>query len=33
MMKWFDGSIPAAIQLAKNNKSLFIVFVTGHFYF
>lgn len=29
MMKWFDGSIPAAIQLAKNKKSLFIVFVTG----
>lgn len=29
MMKWFEGNIPAAIQLAKTQKTLFIVFVTG----
>lgn len=29
MMKWFEGNIPAAIQLAKSQKALFIVFVTG----
>lgn len=29
MMKWFEGNIPAAIQLAKSQKTLFIVFVTG----
>lgn len=28
-MKWFEGGIPAAIQSAKNNNSVFIVFVSG----
>ncbi|XP_005098011.1 UBX domain-containing protein 4 [Aplysia californica] len=28
-MKWFEGGIPSAIQTAKSNNSVFIVFVTG----
>ncbi|CAG5122162.1 unnamed protein product [Candidula unifasciata] len=28
-MKWFEGDIPRAIQQAKLNKSVFIVFITG----
>ncbi|BFZ22549.1 hypothetical protein BsWGS_25588 [Bradybaena similaris] len=28
-MKWFEGDIPRAIQQAKLNKSVFIVFISG----
>ena len=31
-MKWFEGSIPDAIQRAKINKSVFIVYITGTVY-
>ncbi|XP_069791272.1 UBX domain-containing protein 4 isoform X1 [Narcine bancroftii] len=28
-MRWFEGTIPAAIGLAKQNHAVFIVFITG----
>jgi len=28
-MRWFEGSIPAAIASAKQRKSVFVVVITG----
>ena len=28
-MKWFEGSIPAAIQDSRTRKAIFVVYVTG----
>ena len=28
-MKWFGGDIPTAIKLAKDNKAIFIVYISG----
>ncbi|KAK2171254.1 hypothetical protein NP493_1086g00023 [Ridgeia piscesae] len=28
-MKWFEGTIPAAIQEAKNKRAIFIVYISG----
>ncbi|KAI0226220.1 hypothetical protein LSAT2_023122 [Lamellibrachia satsuma] len=28
-MKWFEGTIPAAIQEAKSKRAIFIVYISG----
>lgn len=32
-MNWFEGGIPAAIQTARQNNAVFIVFISGESYF